>query len=218
MVFIVFGRMNPPTRGHEAAILEALGRETTGKPVYVFVTQTHEGKDILRNPLLPEKKVEFIRKMLSNKEVVVESTKGILAAIGKLKEELGEEPITLLLGSDRIKSFQFVKKTFPDVVIEQVGENRNLITESTDPANTSKISATRLRNAIAIARNTTTNNFAREIRSKFLSEKLGTPNVKNIISKVKEIQTLYTRKRKANTPATKTPTSKSRRTGTTPKA
>ena len=217
MVYVIFGRMNPPTRGHEAAILKALEMETGGKPVYVFVTETHEGKEILRNPLLPEDKVNIIRKMLSNKEVVVESTPGILQAIGKLKKEIGEEPITLLLGSDRVKSFQFVKSKFPDVVIEQVGENRNLTAESTDPENTSKISATRLRKAIENAGNTTTNNFAREIRSKFLSEKLTTPNVKNIIAKVKNIQTLYPAKRKANTPATKTPAKKSRRT-TTPKA
>jgi nicotinamide mononucleotide adenylyltransferase len=218
MVFVVFGRMNPPTRGHEAAILKALEMETTGKPVYVFVTETHAGKDILRNPLLPEDKVEIIRKMLSNKEVVVESTSGILAAIGKLKKEIGEEPITLLLGSDRVKSFQFVKSKFPDVVIEQVGENRNLNTESTDPTNTSKISATRLRNAIASAGNTTTNNFAREIRSKFLSEKLTTPNVKEIIANIKQIQNRYPPKRKRNTPVANTPVKKSRRSGTTPKA
>jgi len=103
-IFFTFGRMNPPTIGHEK-LLNAL-REKAGKNAYkVFLSQTSDAK---KNPLSYQQKIKHSRKMfpkhgrniLLNKKV-----KTVFDASVNLFNQ-GYKKITMVVGSDRVVEFQ----------------------------------------------------------------------------------------------------------------
>ena len=59
VAYFTFGRMNPPTAGHEK-LLDALAKQSGKDDYFVFVTQT---QDKNKNPLNYSQKVKHIRKM-----------------------------------------------------------------------------------------------------------------------------------------------------------
>ena len=58
-VYFTFGRMNPPTIGHEK-LLDVLARKAAKNPYRVYLSQTQDAK---KNPLQYAEKVKIARKM-----------------------------------------------------------------------------------------------------------------------------------------------------------
>lgn len=77
-----FGRMNPPTSGHEK-LLDKLAQVAGKQPYYVFLSQTQDKK---KNPLDYSAKVKHVRKMfprharrvLINKQIVTPVQRSIV--------------------------------------------------------------------------------------------------------------------------------------------
>ena len=99
MVYVIFGRMNPPTKGHEALIKKALNK---GEIVHVYVSQTQNHSI---NPLSPNTKIKLIEKMfpehVSNGRLVVGDAKVPHNTI-RLAEGANTKDIKLLVGSNRM--------------------------------------------------------------------------------------------------------------------
>ena len=177
-VFVVYGRMNPPTIGHKSLIDAMLGmaRAARGDAV-VVVSHT---QDLKKNPLTPEEKVGLLRQIYPDESAVrIMATSKTESSIGhiltKLKEE-GYTDLTLVLGSDRIADFQFLLKPFPELKIVSGGER--------DPDaedEVSAMSATKVR-AAALAGNW--NSFRRGINTAVLNAQLRKTmkNIRNRLS------------------------------------
>lgn len=102
----VFGRMNPPTVGHRALINKAI---QTGKnmnaDVHVYVTKTQEKN---KNPLPPNLKKEVLNSMYPNMRNRIFTESSIPVIMQKMKNgNYGE--VYMMVGSDRLKNFQWVK-------------------------------------------------------------------------------------------------------------
>ena len=101
-----FGRMNPPTIGHEKLIkkVEQIAKSQRSKP-HIFVSHTSDKK---KNPLLYADKIEFLSKAYGtypNGMVVKTKAKDIIAAMKQL-ESMGHPSVTLVVGSDRVRDFE----------------------------------------------------------------------------------------------------------------
>lgn len=105
-ITFVFGRMNPPTLGHEQLLDTA---KSVGGDYKIFVSQTQDKK---KNPLDYSTKIDFIRKMFPKHAAnVVEDPN--LNTIGKVASYLydqGYRHATIVGGSDRIDDlFKLIK-------------------------------------------------------------------------------------------------------------
>lgn len=145
-VFIVYGRMNPPTIGHKALIDKMLQMaRSKHADAYVVVSHTQDAK---KNPLLPTEKVEILKQMYPDESKVqilaTSATEPMITNVLKKLQESGYLNMSLVVGSDRVADFQFLKKQFPDLQIVSGGER--------DPDSNSgnlvaSMSATKMRNA-----------------------------------------------------------------------
>ena len=105
-VYFTFGRMNPPTIGHEK-LLNVLARKAGKNPYRVFLSQT---KDAKKNPLDYTQKIKLARKMfpkharsiMANKKV-----KTVFQALQKLYDE-GYKNIVMVVGDDRVREFDIL--------------------------------------------------------------------------------------------------------------
>jgi len=93
-----FGRMNPPTKGHEKLVNTIL--QQTGDH-FLFLTHTQDKKN---NPLSFEDKLNFAKKMFPNVTVGDASVKTIMDAMKKLERD-GYTDIIYVAGSDRVAQF-----------------------------------------------------------------------------------------------------------------
>lgn len=106
VVFFTFGRMNPPTIGHEK-LLDKLASLSKSSMYRVYLSQTQDNK---KNPLQYSDKVKSARKMfprharsiMSNKKV-----KTVFDALTALYDE-GYVNITMVVGSDRVNEFDIL--------------------------------------------------------------------------------------------------------------
>jgi len=106
VIFFTFGRMNPPTIGHEK-LLNKLASLSKSSMYRVYLSQTQDNK---KNPLQYSNKIKIARKMfprharsiMSNKKV-----KTIFDALTALYDE-GYVNITMVAGSDRINEFDIL--------------------------------------------------------------------------------------------------------------
>jgi hypothetical protein len=106
VIFFTFGRMNPPTIGHEK-LLDKLASLSKSSMYRVYLSQTQDNK---KNPLQYSNKIKIARKMfprharsiMSNKKV-----KTIFDALTALYDE-GYVNITMVAGSDRINEFDIL--------------------------------------------------------------------------------------------------------------
>jgi len=104
-----FGRMNPPTQGHELLINKLLQVASIQKATpFVFVTQTQDSK---KNPLSFKDKVKYLSMGVPNAaDALNRANKGgavrtIFDAINKMSEQ-GFTDIIMVVGSDRVAQFQ----------------------------------------------------------------------------------------------------------------
>lgn len=102
-----FGRMNPPTKGHEKLInkVKVLARTEKAVP-HVFLTHT---QDKNKNPIDYKAKIKFAKKAFGR--IVVESrSKTIIQVAQELEKDY--DSIILVVGSDRINDFKKLLKTY----------------------------------------------------------------------------------------------------------
>jgi|LauGreSuBDMM15SN_2_FD.fasta_scaffold00954_11 hypothetical protein len=105
-VAVAFGRMNPPTIGHQKVVEAILKQKADAH--FLFVSQTHKptGKNQTRyeNPLPFDVKLGFIQQAFPNIDI---GDTSVSTAIGMLQflEQQGFENVIFVAGSDRVASF-----------------------------------------------------------------------------------------------------------------
>lgn len=105
-VYFTFGRMNPPTIGHEK-LLNSLASKAGRNPYRVYLSQS---QDKSKNPLIYMDKIKIARKMfpkharqiLINKKV--KSTMDVAVAL----YNEGFKQLVMVVGSDRIREFDIL--------------------------------------------------------------------------------------------------------------
>ena len=103
VAYFTFGRMNPPTIGHEK-LLDSLAKQAGRNDYYVFVSQTQDKK---KNPLDYNSKVKNIRKMFPRHARRVLINKKIRTAFdaAQFLYDKGFKKVVMVVGSDRVNEF-----------------------------------------------------------------------------------------------------------------
>jgi hypothetical protein len=102
-ITIAFGRFNPPTRGH-GKVLEVARKTAAGGDLKIYPSRTQDSN---RNPLDPDMKVSYLRKMFPDyaEEIVNDpEMKTIFDVLGVASKE-GYEFVNVVAGPDRINEF-----------------------------------------------------------------------------------------------------------------
>jgi hypothetical protein len=103
---VTFGRLNPPTIGHQKLVDAVLRQKADAH--YLFVSQTHQptgkNKTRLSNPLPFDVKLGFIQQAFPDIDI---GDTSVSTAIGMLQflEKQGFENVIFVGGSDRVDSF-----------------------------------------------------------------------------------------------------------------
>lgn len=112
-VYFTFGRMNPPTIGHEK-LLDTLSRKSGKNPYKVFLSQSQDSK---KNPLSYAEKIKYARKMFpkhARSIILDKKIKTVFAAIQKLYDE-GYKNVVMVVGDDRVREFDILLKKYNGV-------------------------------------------------------------------------------------------------------
>ena len=103
-LYFTFGRMNPPTVGHEK-LLEVLSSKSGNNPYRIYLSQTIDKK---KNPLPYNDKVKYARKMMPKHARYImlnKDVKTIFDAANAIYNE-GFVNVIMVVGSDRITEFK----------------------------------------------------------------------------------------------------------------
>lgn len=99
---MTFGRMNPPTKGHEK-LIHAVHKEAEkqGATSHVIVSHSHDTK---KNPIHPDDKVNYVKKIAPKGVNVSRSSKEEPTILHHTKRlhDAGHEHLTVVVGSDRV--------------------------------------------------------------------------------------------------------------------
>ncbi|MEK9696165.1 MAG: hypothetical protein VW270_10385 [Candidatus Poseidoniales archaeon] len=109
-VFFTFGRMNPPTIGHEK-LVNKLSSAAGKNPYRVYLSQSQDAK---KNPLDYKTKIKTVRKMFPRhaRSVMLDNKiKNVMDILSKLYDE-GFKRVTMVVGSDRINEFEALTKKY----------------------------------------------------------------------------------------------------------
>lgn len=101
---VVFGRFNPPTVGHEK-LLKSAKRIAAGGDVKIYPSRSQDPK---KNPLDPDSKVSFMKKMFPEFEENIindDEMKTIFNVLINASEE-GYSNVNIVVGSDRQAEFE----------------------------------------------------------------------------------------------------------------
>lgn len=103
-VFFTFGRMNPPTTGHQK-LLDALSTKAGRNPYMVFLSQSTDPK---KNPLSYQQKVKHARKMFPKHGRSIILNKKIRTAFDAVTLLYGQgyNRLNMVVGSDRVAEFE----------------------------------------------------------------------------------------------------------------
>ena len=99
-VYFTFGRMNPPTVGHEK-LLNMLAMKAGKNPYRIFLTQSQDAK---KNPLGYTQKIKIARKMFpkhARSIMADKKVKTVFQAMQKLYNE-GYKNVVMVVGKDRL--------------------------------------------------------------------------------------------------------------------
>ena len=102
-VYVTFGRMNPPTIGHEK-LMNTMAKKSGKNPYRIYLSKSEDKK---KNPLPFKTKVKLARKMFPKhaRQIMGDpSIRTIIDAVVKLYNE-GFKRVVLVVGSDRVKEF-----------------------------------------------------------------------------------------------------------------
>lgn len=105
-VFFSFGRMNPPTTGHEK-LLDKLAALAGKNPYRMYLTQTNDSK---KNPLQYKNKVTFARKMFPRhaRNILLNTSLNSIFDVATTLYNEGFRKIVMVVGSDRVNEFNAV--------------------------------------------------------------------------------------------------------------
>ncbi len=101
---VVFGRFNPPTVGHEK-LLKSAKRISAGGDIKIYPSRSQDPK---KNPLDPNKKVSFMKKMFPEfKDNIIndDEMKTIFNVLVSANED-GYTSVNIVVGSDRQAEFE----------------------------------------------------------------------------------------------------------------
>ena len=102
-VYFTFGRMNPPTIGHEK-LLTALATKAGRNPYRIFLSPS---QDEDKNPLQYKEKVKIARKMFprhARSIVMSPKTRNVMEVASAIYNE-GFKNVVMVVGSDRVNEF-----------------------------------------------------------------------------------------------------------------
>ena len=101
---IVFGRFNPPTIGHEK-LLKAAKTISSGGDLKIYPSRTQDGK---KNPLDPDMKVSYMRKMFSDfsDNIVNDPDMKTIFNVLTTASENGYSSVNIVVGADRQSEFE----------------------------------------------------------------------------------------------------------------
>ena len=152
-VYVTFGRLNPPTIGHEK-LLQAVQSKAGSDDWWIVTSQSVNQKT---DPLPYKTKVELIQKMFPWAADNIDDTACCKTPIDVMKHLMmkGYSDVVLVVGSDRMGSMKFVQNynrsdeySFNTLDIESAGER------DPDADGAAGMSASKMR-AAAKAQNTT---------------------------------------------------------------
>jgi len=112
-VYFTYGRMNPPTTGHEK-LMDVLSKKSGSNPYKIYLTQTTDAK---KNPLDFKYKVKTVRKFFpkhARNVMLSKKVKTVFDAVTEIYNE-GFKNITMVVGSDRINEFNTLLKKYNGV-------------------------------------------------------------------------------------------------------
>lgn len=105
---VSFGRMNPPTIGHEKLIktVQNVARSRSADP-FVYVSQTQDSK---KNPLSHDQKIKYLKLGVPGADNIVKNDSNIKTIFDAMVRliDLGYKHIILVVGQDRVKEFEKV--------------------------------------------------------------------------------------------------------------
>jgi len=112
-VYFTFGRMNPPTTGHEK-LMNELSKKSGNNPYKVYLSQTTDKK---KNPLDFKYKVKTVRKFFPKHARNIMLNKKVRSVFDAATEMYndGFKNITMVVGSDRINEFSTLLKKYNGV-------------------------------------------------------------------------------------------------------
>ena len=102
-VYFTFGRMNPPTTGHEK-LMNELAKKSGKNPYKIFLSQSEDKK---KNPLAYQEKIKMVRKFFPKhaRQVILDKKiKSVFDVATRLFNE-GYKNLTMVVGSDRVMEF-----------------------------------------------------------------------------------------------------------------
>ena len=101
---IVFGRFNPPTVGHEK-LLKSAKRISAGGDVKIYPSRSQDPK---KNPLDPDMKVSYMRKMFPDFEenIINDAEMKSIFNVLVAASESGYSNVNIVVGSDRQAEFE----------------------------------------------------------------------------------------------------------------
>ena len=111
--FFTFGRMNPPTAGHEK-LMNELAKKSGNQNYRVYLSQTVDKK---KNPLDFKYKVKTVRKFFPKHARHVMLDKNVKTVFDALTEiyKDGYKNVSMVVGSDRVREFDILLKKYNGV-------------------------------------------------------------------------------------------------------
>lgn len=99
-----FGRMNPPTVGHKQ-LIDTVAKSAQSSDYFIFVSHSQDTK---KNPLDPQTKISFIKRMFPEYADHVVDRAGLTTVLfaASMLYEAGYNSVTFVAGSDRMGQFQ----------------------------------------------------------------------------------------------------------------
>jgi hypothetical protein len=109
---IVFGRFNPPTVGHEK-LLKSAKRISAGGNIKIYPSRTQDPK---KNPLDPNTKVSYMRKMFPEFEEAIINDPDMRSIFDVLvnADKDGYSSVNIVVGSDRQSEFDNLAQKYND--------------------------------------------------------------------------------------------------------
>jgi hypothetical protein len=103
-ITVVFGRFNPPTIGHEK-LLQAAEKAAQGGDFKIYPSRTQDAK---KNPLDPDMKVSYMRKMFPKYEEQIVNDSEMISIFNVLTTayEEGYKNVNIIVGADRQAEFE----------------------------------------------------------------------------------------------------------------
>ena len=103
-IYFTFGRMNPPTIGHEK-LMESMAKKTGSSNYRIYLSQSQDKK---KNPLHFSEKLKYARKMFPRhaRQIMADKKiRNVFDASTKLYNE-GYKKVNMVVGSDRVNEFK----------------------------------------------------------------------------------------------------------------